>query len=50
MTDSEMKNILEKLSNDDTLNDLEIAIGMLVAINMSNQEEVYNGKTVVSER
>lgn len=50
MTDSEMKTILDSLASEENgLNDMELAISMMVAVAMANRQEVEKATTVVSE-
>ncbi len=49
MTDAEMKKVFDALPKDE-LNDTELAISMLVALRMSDKEEIRKAKTVPSER
>lgn len=49
MTDAEMKKVFDALPKDE-LNETELAISMLVALNMADKEEIRKAKTVPSER
>lgn len=49
MTDSEMKKVFESLKNED-LNEVEMAISMMVAVGMAKKNEFEKSRTVVSER
>ena len=51
MTDSKMKQIFESLSNKDNgLNELEMAISILVALKIAENQEIDAARTVPSER
>lgn len=51
MTDSKMTKIFESLADPaNGLNETELAISMLVALEMARKEEIANAKTVMSER
>lgn len=51
MTDSKMKQILDSLASEENgLNELELAISMLVAVKMAEEKEIEMARTVPSER
>lgn len=51
MTDYKMKQILESLASEENgLNDLELAISMMVTVKMAEEEEIEMARTVPSER
>lgn len=51
MTDSKMKQIFESLADEDNgLSELELAISMMVAVKMAEEEEIEMARTVPSER
>lgn len=51
MTDKELKKVFDSLaSEENNLNDAELAISMIVALNIAKHHEVEKAKTVASER
>lgn len=49
MTDSEMMKVFSSLANED-MNEVEMAISMLVAVKMAKEQEISKSKVMYSER
>lgn len=49
MTDSEMMKVFNSLASED-MSDVEMAISVLVAVEMAKEEEISKSKVIFSER